>query len=176
MRLLRFACGSALAAALAASVAGCSSAPREPAIGRVADAATLAAARPVIAPDGTGLPPGHGSVREGQALYERRCANCHEVPAFPKLWGGVGSLRRFPQKSVTSYWRDAPTLYDYIARAMPPRAPGSLRPAQVYALSAYILAQDGLVRANAVVDAAALSRVKMPNHDGFFASDGKPDT
>ena len=162
--------------ALAASLGGCAGAPRAPEIGRVADAATLAAARPVIAADGTGLPAGHGSVREGQALYETRCANCHDVPAFPKLWGGIGSLRRFPQKSVTSYWRDAPTLYDYIARAMPPRAPGTLRPDQVYALSAYVLAQDGLVRANAVLDGAALSRVKMPNHDGFFASDGKPDT
>ncbi|GAC1408042.1 MAG: cytochrome c [Candidatus Velthaea sp.] len=155
----------------------CSSTTKTPYanLGRDADTATLAAARAVILPDGEGLPPGHGSVGEGRALYETRCANCHDVPAFPKLWGGIGSLRRFPQKSVTSYWPYAPTLYDYIGRAMPPRAPGSLKPDQIYALTAYILAQDGLVGPNGTMDAKTLPQVKMPNRDGFFPSDGKPD-
>ena len=145
-------------------------------IGRDATPSELAAARAVISPSGEGLPAGRGSVREGQELYETRCANCHDVPAFPKLWGGVGSLERVPQKSVTSYWPYATTLYDYIARAMPPRAPGSLHPSDVYALTAYILAQDGIVAADETLDAKTLPRVQMPNRRGFFTSDGKPDT
>lgn len=162
---------------IACALVACSSPAKSPYanIGRDADTATLASTSAAIMPDGAGLPAGHGSVREGRALYETRCANCHDVPAFPKLWGGIGSLRRFPQKSVTSYWPYAPTLYDYIRRAMPPRAPGSLKPDQIYALTAYILAQDGLVGPNGTLDAKTLPGVKMPNRDGFFPSDGKPD-
>lgn len=167
-----------LVAVIASGLVACSSSQTSQRrdVGHDADAATVAAARVVISPSGEGLPAGRGSAHEGQVLYETRCANCHDVPAFPKLWGGVGSLKRFPQKSVTSYWPYATTLYDYIARAMPPRAPGSLHPSEVYALTAYVLAQDGIVAADGTLDAATLPRVKMPNRDGFFTSDGKPDT
>ncbi len=30
-----------------------------------------------VRPDGQGLPPGHGSVQDGAALYAARCAGCH---------------------------------------------------------------------------------------------------
>ena len=30
-----------------------------------------------VRPDGRGLPPGGGSVREGEALFQVRCAHCH---------------------------------------------------------------------------------------------------
>ncbi len=144
-------------------------------LGRAPSAATLAAERVAIAPDGTGLPAGRGSVAEGARVYETRCANCHDTPAFPQLWGGVGSLTRLPEKTVGSYWPYATTLYDYISRAMPPAAGRPLSANDVYAVSAYVLSRSDIVPANAVLDRETLPRVKMPNRDGFFPNDGKPD-
>ena len=40
-----------------------------------------------------------------------------------------------------NYWPYATTIYDYINRAMPFDAPGSLSSDEVYGLTAYLLAQ-----------------------------------
>ena len=145
----------------------------EPAgIGTPATPAQTRAWTTEILPDGTGLPAGRGSVARGEVVFESRCESCHATPAAPALSGGVGSLARVPQKSVTSYWPSAPTLFDYIRRAMPPGNPASLSANDVYAVCAFVLAQDGLVRRGAVLDRTSLPRVLMPNRDGFVpASD-----
>lgn len=167
-------------ASLAFVLAACSGSHREQHdydLGHVATSAELAAvATPIVDSDGSGLPPGRGSVAQGEALYETRCGNCHDVPAFPQLWGGIGSLKKFPQKTVGSFWPYAPTIYDYIARAMPPNARVPLTPSETYALTAYVLYRNDLVPHGATLDARALPAVKMPNRDGFFSDDGKPDT
>lgn len=145
-------------------------------IGTPVDAATIAKLDTAVTPDGRGLPPGRGSVTQGAALYDERCSQCHESPVVPALWGGVGSLSRIPpQKTVGSYWPYATTLYDYIARAMPPGAERSLSPSDVYALSAYILAQNAIVPKSAVLDATTLAKVAMPNRDGFVTAGATPD-
>lgn len=145
-------------------------------IGTPVDAATLAALDTDVTPDGAGLPPGSGSAARGQALYEARCAQCHESPVVPALWGGTGSLGRIPpQKTVGSYWPYATTVYDYIARAMPPGAQRSLPASDVYALTAYILAQNGIVARSAVLDASSLPNVAMPNRNGFIVAGSTPD-
>ena len=59
----------------------------------------------------------------------------------------------------------APILFDYIRRAMPMDRPQTLTPNEVYALSAYILNLNGLVPANAVMDAKTLPTVQMPNRE-----------
>ena len=75
--------------------------------------------------DGAGLPPGKGTVDRGADVYAEQCAACHGTfgegeGRFPKLVGGVGSLRdERPEPTVGSYWPFAPTLWDYINRAMP---------------------------------------------------------
>ena len=74
-----------------------------------------------------------------------------------------------PKRTVGSYWPYATTLFDYIRRAMPYNAPESLSADEVYALSAYLLNQNGIVPANTRLDAATLPRVVMPNRDGFVA-------
>ena len=124
--------------------------------------------------DGAGLPPGHGTVKEGEAVFAQSCAACHgaagEHPISPaiRLTGGKGTLTS-PNavQTVGSYWPYATTLYDYIHRAMPFNAPQSLSPDQVYAVTAYILHLNGIVPEDATLDAASLPKVSMPNKDGF---------
>jgi len=90
--------------------------------------------------------------------------------------GGVGSLASAkPIKTVASYWPYATTLFDYIRRAMPLTAPQSLTGAETYALSAYVLYLGGIIEADAVLDAASLTAIVMPNRNGFVRSDPRPD-
>ena len=62
----------------------------------------------------------------------------------------------------------ATTLFDYIRRAMPYNESKSLTADEIYALSAYILALNGIVGASDVMDAQSLPKVKMPNKENFF--------
>lgn len=122
--------------------------------------------------DGAGLPPGRGSVAQGEAIYRTRCLACHgengEKGTAPRLAGGQGTLAsKAPVLTVGSYWPYATTLYDYIHRAMPLDSPQSLTPDEVYAVTAYTLHLNGIVGADAVLDAASLPRVAMPNRMGF---------
>jgi cytochrome c len=92
------------------------------------------------------------------------------------LTGGRGTLASAkPVRTVSSYWPYSTTLFDFIRRAMPYTAPQSLTPDQVYALCAFLLSLDGIVPADAVLDAASLPRVRMPNRDGFDGPRGEPE-
>jgi len=122
--------------------------------------------------DGAGLPAGSGSVAQGQAIYQARCLACHgekgENGTAPRLAGGQGSLAtKSPVLTVGSYWPYATTLYDYIHRAMPLDSPQSLTPNEVYAVTAYTLHLNGIVQADAVLDARSLAAIQMPNRNGF---------
>ena len=132
-----------------------------------------------IAPNGAGLPPGSGTVAQGKELFDRLGAKCHgakgEGGDGPPLVGGIGSLTTDqPMKTVGSYWPYAPTLFDYIHRAMPADNPQSLAPDEVYALCAYLLYLNGIVPEDAVMDAKTLPQVVMPNHAGFSSPDPRP--
>ena len=76
--------------------------------------------------------------------------------------------------TVESYWPYATTLFDYVRRAMPFQAPGSLSADEVYAVSAYILAEGNVIDKATVLDAQTLPRVQMPNRDGFIP-DPRPE-
>jgi S-disulfanyl-L-cysteine oxidoreductase SoxD len=132
-----------------------------------------------VVPDGRGLPEGSGSVSLGAAVYAKYCQSCHGEKGAGKpqdqLTGGLGTLATpKPVKTPASYWPVATTLFDYIRRAMPITAPQSLTNDEVYAVTAYILSIDGIVPADAVLDAKTLPRVKMPNKDGFVSWWPKP--
>jgi len=140
-----------------------------------------------VRPDGSGLPKGRGSVAEGQAIYDQKCASCHgtfgESNSYLQIAGGVGSLRTDqPTRTTGSKLNYATTLFDYINRAMPFDAPKSLAPNEVYALTAYVLNLNDILPADAVVDQDSLPKLAMPNRDGFTTAhgfmtrDGKPDT
>ena len=132
--------------------------------------------------DGVGLPPGSGTVHRGTDVYAEQCAACHGTfgegeGRFPKLVGGAGTLRDDrPELTVGSYWPFAPTLWDYINRAMPMPAPHTLSADDVYALTAYILNLNDIVPSEFVADRESLPKVKMPNRDNFLWIDPRPDT
>ena len=134
-------------------------------------------------PDGRGLPAGKGSVTDGKAIYQSQCMACHganlEGGIGDRLIGGRGSLvnndpTKKPIKTVESYWPYATTLFDYVKRAMPLQAPGSLSNDQVYAVSAYILSQAKIVEPDVVLDAGTLAKIRMPNREGFI-QDPRPE-
>ena len=148
-------------------------------LGRVATQDEIQAWDIDVAPDGKGLPVGRGTVQEGARVYAERCASCHGATGVegpkPKLIGGQGALASaHPLKTVGSYWPYATTLFDYIYRAMPFVAPQSLTPDQVYAVTAWILFQNGLLEKDAVLDRETLPEVRMLNRDGFVP-DPRPD-
>ena len=125
-----------------------------------------------VAPDGTGLPVGSGSVSAGAMVYEEKCQSCHgpkgQGGPQDQLTGGIGTLTsEKPVKTPVSYWPSATTIFDYVRRAMPLQTPQSLTNDEGYAVTAYILSVDGIVPQDAVLDAKSLPQVKMPNRDGF---------
>ena len=126
-----------------------------------------------IPPDGRNLPPGQGTVAEGETIFVATCAECHGAAGaggqgMVRLTGGIGTLTtEQPIKTVSSFWPYATTLFDYIRRAMPLNAPQSLTDEQVYAVTAYILSVDAIVPRDAVMNAQTLPLVEMPNRNGF---------
>jgi len=171
---------------LAALAAGCNKPPESasktagaavegPGLGQPVSAAEIAAIDITIEPDGSNLPAGHGTVKEGLAVYQQHCLSCHgpagkgEVTNAPVLVGGVRSLATpKPLKTVNSFWNSAPKVFDYIRRTMPPLAPQSLSNDQVYAVTAYLLSLDGVVSGDAELDAKRLAAVQMPNKGGYI--------
>jgi len=89
--------------------------------------------------------------------------------------GGQGTLASdTPLKTVGSFWPYAPTLWDYINRAMPFETPGTMSPDDVYSTVAYVLFLNELVAEDQLLDATTLPLIKMPNLDGFIP-DNRPD-
>ena len=148
-------------------------------IGHAATPAEIAGWNIDIDRYGNNLPPGSGSVSHGREVFDQQCAACHgekgEGGVGEQLVGGQGTLATpRPVKTVGSYWPYAPTLFDYIRRAMPQNAPQSLSNEDVYAVSAYILHLNGLLAADATMDARTLAAIKMPNRS-MFVGDSRPD-
>lgn len=126
----------------------------------------------LVLADGTGLPPGSGTVAAGQTLYAARCQRCHGAEgrggAGGELAGGNADLRHAsPDLTIGTYWPVATTLFDFIRRAMPMDAPRSLDDDQVYAVCAYLLHLNGLWPAGERLDARSLAALRMPNRLGF---------
>ena len=146
-------------------------------LGRPATPEDVTARDISIPPDGEGLPMGSGGAQAGKVIYAQKCASCHAADGKGKpadaLVGGTGSLNSAkPVKTVGSFWPYATTLFDYIRRAMPLNAPMSLTDDEVYAVTAYVLAINGIVSMNQTLDAESLPAVHMPNRDGFIDRSG----
>lgn len=118
-----------------------------------------------VVPDGTGLPPGSGTAAEGAPIYAARCAHCHGENGR----GGLADALTGRVDSVGAYWPYATTLFDYLRRAMPYEAPGSLSNDELYALTAWVLHLDGIVSEDRRLDRESLPAIAMPNRDGFHS-------
>ena len=147
-------------------------------IGREASPQEIAGWDIAIRPDGRGLPPGKGTVKEGEALYLERCAACHgefgeSAGRWPILAGGEGTLSSHdPVRSIGSYWPYAATVMDYIRRAMPFGNAQSLSNDELYAVTAYVLFLNDAIKD----EGFELSRdnfpsIRLPNEPRFFDDD-----
>ena len=150
-------------------------------IGRRATAAEVRAWDIDVNGAGVGLPPGKGTYERGAGVFAQQCAACHGMKGEglatnPRLVGAEPrdfSFALDPKvpKTIGNYWPYATTLYDYIKRAMPFNAPGSLPPDDVYSLVAFLLAENGIIGRGVTMDAASLPKVQMPARERFVRDD-----
>ena len=156
-------------------------------LGRAASAAEVAAVDIDVTPSGAGLPAGSGTAAQGAPLYATNCASCHgangegKPPAYPQLLGGPKGTFDFASdfkipRTVGNYWPYATTLFDYIRRAMPLAAPGSLTPDQTYAVTAYLLNREGIIPDGTSLDAKSLAAIQMPAKSHFVVDDRRGST
>ena len=161
-------------AALTAGTAAWAQAPNYKNVGRAPTSDEIQAWDRAVGPAGKELPPGSGTAKDGAEIFADKCAVCHGPAGegsqmAPPLVGGKGTLKSpQPVLTVGSYWAFATTIFDFINKAMPRGQEGSLKPDQVYALTAFLLYKNGIIREAEILDAKTLLLVKMPNRDGFI--------
>lgn len=151
--------------------------PKSFGYGKTATKQEIAALDIDVRPDGKGLPPGSGTAALGEVIYTNKCAACHgadgkeikgvKLPG-PPLVTGKGKA-----KTIGNYWPYATTLFDYVRRAMPYNAPGSLTNDEVYSLSAWLLNANKVIKSGEVMNAQTLPKVVMPAQKLFIADDRK---
>jgi mono/diheme cytochrome c family protein len=144
-----------------------------PHLGKPLDEAAIANWDISILPDGTGLPRGSGTPAQGAPIFAEKCSACHGDNARGGAAAALVDDRKLAgisasQKTIKNFWPYATTIFDFIRRAMPFNAPRSLSDDEVYALTAYILAENKLIGANDTMNAETLPKVKMPNRDNFI--------
>jgi cytochrome c len=128
---------------------------------------------------GEELPPGRGTAKEGAQLYmQKACVGCHGVGGI----GGLAPILRSKQDAApdVSVWKkerilplrapSATIVWDYINRGMPLGQEGTLKPNEVYSLTAYLLFLNKVIPEDQVLDKENLPKVKMPIGEHY----GKP--
>ena len=162
----------------ATTAAATAAAPKPFGLGRPALPEEVKAWDIDVLPDGRGLPVGKGNAKDGEALYITNCAACHGefgegVARWPVLSGGLGSLKNDrPEKTVGSFWPATSTLFDYIRRAMPYGNAQSLTPDEIYAISAYILHMNDVIKdPEKELNQSNFAQIELPNAKGFYDDD-----
>ena len=162
--------------------------PSSYALGHAVDSAALRKIDIDVDPSGASLPPGSGNATKGLLVYASKCATCHGAKAegmaampghaaAPQLVGReprVGfPFGRDPKlvKTIGNYWPYSTTVYDYVHRAMPLSAPGTLTPDETYAVVAWLLAENEIIPRDAEMNAKTLPAVKMPAAGRFVVDD-----
>ncbi|HYL35683.1 MAG TPA: c-type cytochrome [Bryobacteraceae bacterium] len=152
-------------------------------LGRTPSAEEIRAWDISISPTGKELPPGHGTAKEGAALYVRKgCSGCHGASGYSGGHAPTLVKRKDAQPTPSEpclapcvndsnvmaiHSPYAPTIWDYINRGMPIGKEGTLTPNEVYALTAFLLYKNDVIKEDEVMDQQSLPKVKMPNRDGF---------
>lgn len=156
--------------------------PKRIGLGRTPTAAEIAAVDIDASPSGAGLPAGSGTPEQGAPIFAASCASCHgangegKPPAYPQLIGGPKGVFNFASdpkipRTIGNYWPYATSLYDYIRRAMPLTAPGTLTADQTYAVTAYLLNREGIIPDKTPLDGKALAAIVMPAKSHFVLDD-----
>lgn len=152
--------------------------PSKMGLGREALPEEIAAWDTDVRPDGKGLPVGRGTVKQGDDIFQERCAACHGefgqgAGRWPALAGGQGTLRADrPDKTVGSFWPDLSTAFDYIKRAMPYGNARSLTDDETYALVAFLLSLNDIVKDdNFELSDKNFASIKLPNASAFYDDD-----
>jgi cytochrome c len=147
-------------------------------IGREAKPEEIAGWDIDIRPDGQGLPPGKGTVKQGEAIYMQQCAACHgefgeSAGRWPIVAGGAGTLASHdPVKSIGSYWPYASTVIDYIRRSMPFGNAQSLSNDELYAVTAYVLYLNDIIKDESFeLNATTFKAIRLPNEPNFRDDD-----
>lgn len=133
-----------------------------------------------IGPTGDELPAGHGSAKEGAALFQQKgCSGCHgkagvgglapelqskKSPDLPLAERGRGSDGWSILPLTSPY---ATTVWDYIHRGMPLGHEGTLTADEVYSLTAYLLFVNGVIPEDQVLDKDSLPKIRMPMRDSY---------
>jgi hypothetical protein len=151
-------------------------------VGRAPTAEEIRAWDISISPTGKELPPGHGSAVEGARLYvSKGCAGCHgakgseaKAPILIRRQNPTGPpstpcLQPCIRDATVmgAYAPFATIIWDYVNRGMPLGREGSLKPDEVYALTAYLLFKNDVIKETEVLDEKSLPNVAMPNRNGF---------
>ena len=150
-------------------------------LGKIATKTEIAGWDIDVRPDGLGAPIGSGTAFSGEEIYAEVCAACHGdfgegADRWPPLVGGEGSLASHdPEKTSTSYWPYASTIFDYIYRAMPYGEAQSLSYDETYEIVAYILYMGDIIEEDFVLSEKNIGEIEMPNRDGFILPDPRPD-
>ena len=151
-------------------------------LGRTPSADEIRAWDIAISPTGKELPQGQGTAKEGATLYvQKGCAACHgatgsgahaptlisrkDVKPSPSAFCLAPCVNDLNTMSVHSPF--ATTIWDYINRGMPLGQEGTLRPNEVYSLTAFLLFKNGVIKEDEVMDRQSLPKVQMPNRNGF---------
>ena len=141
------------------------------------------------------FPEGHGTVGEGEEVYEEKCVACHgdfgsgaaNVGIYPALSKGnayelhetlknqrLNPDDEGPVRVFGSYWPYPSTAWWYIKTGMPHPHPKSLTNDEVYALVAYMLSINELRVDGEVVEdddfelnQDNFGKIEMPNVNGF---------
>lgn len=173
-------------------LAGCQSAwAQSPAygVGRKPTTEEIKAWDISIGADGKELPAGHGSSKEGSAIYQAKCVGCHGVDGYSKNHAPtlIQSKAARPTAGVVTCLEPcvndnntmgvhspfATVIWDYINRGMPLGREGSLKPNEVYSLTAFLLFRNNVIKEDEVMTEKTLPAVKMPNAGGFAISEWK---
>ena len=132
-------------------------------LGRAPSAEEVRAVDLIVGPAGKELPPGKGTALEGAPIFAKRCAHCHGANgegkgAFPRLVGGT--LHPF----ATTVWS---MIHSSMPRTLPEAAvrEGTLRADEVYALTAFLLSKNGIIKETDLLDEKSLPRIHMPTRD-----------
>jgi cytochrome c len=131
-------------------------------VGRAPTAEEIRSIDTYSGPAGKELTPGKGTAKEGAELFAQKCAHCH---------GATGKGGQYPELVTKEIHPFATTIWSMINSSMPRSIPDigiraeKLTTDQVYALTAFILFKNGIIKETDVMDAKTLPRVKMPGRD-----------